>query len=339
MFKGCAALILAFALVPPASGREILEFSLSPDDTMTVVVTKLPFEVRIVTDSGSRIVPMPNLGLEHPGPEPEISWSPDSRFFAIHYMMTTESDAVEVVDASIGKVVWGGAAPDAEWLDRGHVLLLVPHFDVGEFQSRSGLIRLDAATLEERIVAPGYYFTGYIKAGGSHVVGYVDQPDGNPSLMKVDLESSSGAELTVNHDTGAQSNSVPARLLDAILSRDGGKISAIANNPNAFNANALQFLIGPPEFTFHGPETLHSASTILRGREIVTDVSMQQAADGSRVLDILYFPKEIAPTREALRARGADAVAFRDFVACRVEVALDGATRMPHACYAETDGL
>lgn len=129
------------------------------------------------------------------------------------------------------------------------------------------------------------------------------------------------------------------RLLEGILKRDREGIVELANNPRVFDATGLEYLFGPPEFTFPGPTPLHSAFVVLAGKEILTETTTIAKEDGSKLVDIIYLPKGKLRSMSDLRSVGDDAIGFRDYVACRIEVSADGKTRMPHVCYAETDGL
>lgn len=139
--------------------------------------------------------------------------------------------------------------------------------------------------------------------------------------------------------SSACADALPSRLLRAIVDRDAAAIRAIASNPAVFDDVAIAYLISEREdFRFPGPEPRKSAYAVLGNREVDMSVDITRNGDGSQVIEVIYLPKDSGRSVRQLRS-DSSAVAFRDYVACRIEVDPVGKSRMPHACYAETDIL
>ena len=129
-------------------------------------------------------------------------------------------------------------------------------------------------------------------------------------------------------------------LLAAIMSRDAQALKGIANNPDVFDDLAIEYLLGDVNTRFHGRSDLRSAYSVLKGRQVLTKVTVTESQDGSRVVEVVYLPTSTAPdfVRLAKMATTSRVIPFRDYVMCSI-VIRDGSMSMPHACYAETDAL
>jgi hypothetical protein len=131
---------------------------------------------------------------------------------------------------------------------------------------------------------------------------------------------------------------VAEALLSAIQKRDAAALQAIGRNPRVLDAEGLEYLIGTNPFP--DGSGLKSASDVLVGRKVYLKVSVSQEEDGSRLVEIVYLPTKTSSSfvKLAQMVEAGNARPFRDFVMCRI-IVREGRTYMPHACYAETDGM
>lgn len=131
-----------------------------------------------------------------------------------------------------------------------------------------------------------------------------------------------------------------ADLLKAIMSRDEQALKGIANNPDVFDSQAIEYLIGDSTTRFYGRTDLRSAYSVLKGKKVLKKVTVVDVRDGSKTVEVVYLPTSTAPDFVGLAKLGVAnrALPFRDYVMCSI-VVRDGSASMPHACYAETDAL
>lgn len=131
-----------------------------------------------------------------------------------------------------------------------------------------------------------------------------------------------------------------ADLLKALLSRDEQALKRIANNPDVFDGQAIEYLIGKSATPFHGRADLKSAYSVLKGELVLKKLTVADSRDGSKTVEVVYLPTSTANdfVELAKMVTASRALTFRDYVMCSI-VVRNGSAFMPHACYAETDAL
>jgi hypothetical protein len=337
------ATALSLSLVLPAQSaetEEVVAFALSPDDASAAIIVHAPAVELVIRGEKERRLALPRYAEAESISRrltPTLSWSADSRVLALEYLVDDQTTAVEVVDVSSMSVVWGRAVAGAKWAKEGHDLYVVPSYPVGDWQSKPGLLKVDASTRKEQVMAGDHYFTGEFDVGRDVVLGReVRLVDGKPvfSLARVDIVALSAVAAPAPCP-----RQIAADLLDAIQQPDPSAVQRIANDPDVFDTAAMQYLLATdPEYRLPGDGNLRSAHAVLAGKKVLTKVVSEETSAGGWEIEVLYLPVGKYADLRAL-AEDKDARAFDDFVACLIHVDAEGRTHMTHVCYAETDVL
>jgi hypothetical protein len=185
------AMLHAFGSSAARAADDVKSFALAPDEKTVAVITGRPYVLELRSPESTRTLPLPDLDAIGFDPRTRLAWSADGRFLSLQAVVTSEANGAMIIDVERLKIVWQKPVTSVAWLEVGHVLLVVPDYEMTDTPTTPGLIRIDAATGREDRVAEGHIFTGEIDVGRSTVVGRdVRMVDGQEvdSIVRVDLE-------------------------------------------------------------------------------------------------------------------------------------------------------
>lgn len=188
-----SVLFWGWALANPSENvdaSDVDQLSVSPDSKYFVTLSEARHE--LLVDGGGHY----KISIPHFTNDPQLRWSPDSRYLSIEYETSDDYSAVVVLDTSkLGQeedpIEFVSEGFSARWVDEGHALIIVPLYGASDIQSVPGLIYVDTSNMTKRVMFNDYYFTGKYAISSHFIFAQVFRKDDGTirySMAKIELK-------------------------------------------------------------------------------------------------------------------------------------------------------